>query len=54
MLTPKNFSQLYQQYVAENYYGGSAEPITPEHFKEAWKEMTLKEKTKLFERATER
>lgn len=45
------FEKLYGQYVVENYMGSTGEPITPEHFREAWDEMSESEKASLIRRA---
>lgn len=45
------FDKLYDQFVAENYYGGDSEPITPEFFREAWAEMSEAERAALIKRA---
>lgn len=48
------FDAIYEQFVVDNYYGGSSEPITPEHFKEYWGEMSEARKAELIERAKNR
>lgn len=45
------FELIYGQFVVENYYGGTSEPITPEYFKERWEEMSETEKIELIEKA---
>jgi len=46
----EKLAQCYEQYVAENYLGGTGEAITYDNFLEEWQEMTESERNALFDR----